>query len=1797
MKLHWIVLLFVLLPLLTFGLEPINFDESLSVLSSDAEAVSLGFNLTDVTKSTVTKDGETYSTHTMTDAGFTYEYGRPQLPAITRFVVVPPDVGLRLAVESSTPRIVPADYPPALFLDEEFPRSDEPYDNRDIYPHEIASMGDPVVIRGVRLVTVTTHPVQYDPISNSYIYHDNIRTDVLFTDEDPVNPAYVPSRKYRSPHFLKFLNSIAINADDVGRDDPSDEAPYVGHCLVVAHENCVEYAAEYIEWRRKSGWKMEWLSIPSNISQNMNSVKNRIEDVYEEYLDNETDPFDHIFLIGDLPRYWGNGPSPQWILGLESFHGDWGYACLEGNDDHADVAISRWAAGSRGMLELDVLRHFAYVVEPQMDDPDWFTRGAVYAQRWARNYHISLATNVRYGVTVLENLGFEDINVDINMDQDDRSGNRVGNFLVDQYNDKSNVLIGRAENYYFRNSLPGVRDNDVFPIDIYLGGHQEFSAHTLLRNGTPQHPKGCLAVTSSFGNPSTIMNSILWLEIVNGFLQHDMTFGWSRLKGLIGPVEYFHGFENLARTYRRWTAFFGDPALQYWKGVPLQVEAEFEDVISINPEHYTVSVNSDNGDVEDALVTLYAPGDIPDYDDEDYAAYSDMQKWTQRTDEDGVAHFLFDEDIELIEGTPFYVTVSGRELLPLMESAEIEQLPSEMKVAEFTIEEVDGNDDEEINPGETVSLTITGINIGDEDLDNVTATITSDSPWIEIVEGEVSFGECAQDREVDCEEPVEINIHESCPDGESRTDTRPLLLVQFTDGEDHWSSWLELSPVAPNIEVHAQVEDISIPNDDRHREFNLRIRNIGGMDVNEFSAELSSLSFGISVVQDSAHYPAIASGRSSRVEGEPFLIRGRSQAFPGAEVEMMLICTLNVGYVDTAFFSVQVGEEIDDGPMGPDNFGYYCLDDTDMWVTAPTYDWIEISRGERERDYNGISCDFEGDSPQDIGEAIVVELGFVTRYYGLPYSEITICSNGYILMGDQEFGINFQNWPLDRGFGTGCGVLAPFWDWLEIDGDAQVYYYHDEEGGRFIVEWYELEHKTGGDEELTFQAVLYDNAIHPSISGNQKILFQYRSIEDVRGGGNWVDQVPYASVGISSPDGTTGINYCFNDDYPDGAEPIEAGRALIFTTDLAFMEGVLYGSIMDSESGDPIEGAEVVTNFSDFAVTDEGGRYRMIEVPAEIPLAITVTMDGFNDSTITVGRDELLENDSLEISFDLLYPTFTPTDEAFAIQLEPEFDWEHPFRVTNEGTGPLHWTMSKELPNNADVDPWNHRESFFVGDTLDESRLKGVIFANDHFYCTGGGASARDDNFVYVLDRNGSLVDSYEQFGESRYGMGDLAWDGTLLWGGEDGTVFGFTPEGDVEQSFRGPFNPNQALAWDLDREILWISGKTSRYIAGFDTDGNEVQQLPRYSFTVYGLSYWQDDPDGYPLHIIHNFHRAGEEDRTHVHKMNPETEDTMFVAQLDHERDGRPEGAFITNQYDIYSWVFMAVGNSSDPCDRIDLWQLNARLSWYDLLINERQQFSGMIEPRSTQEFLLSINAFDLPTEPFEGYFLFEHNAIGGSDTLHINLDVLGARPPSPCNLLTPDDGEFVNGNEQDQQLFSWTESIDPNLGDAVIYELWISSGVDSVMFGTVDSTSLPLELRELHQRFEELSDTLTWWVVSVSDPDRVLSDDRFSFIYLPNAAFDNDDRTPVEFGLREMYPQPFNGTLNIRFGMDRTDVAAVRVFDLAGREVVTLLNRPMVTGLHTAIWRADNLPSGVYVVRLESGNRLKTAKVVLMK
>ncbi len=131
--------------------------------------------------------------------------------------------------------------------------------------------------------------------------------------------------------------------------------------------------------------------------------------------------------------------------------------------------------------------------------------------------------------------------------------------------------------------------------------------------------------------------------------------------------------------------------------------------------------------------------------------------------------------------------------------------------------------------------------------------------------------------------------------------------------------------------------------------------------------------------------------------------------------------------------------------------------------------------------------------------------------------------------------------------------------------------------------------------------------------------------------------------------------------------------------------------------------------------------------------------------------------------------------------------------------------------------------------------------------------------------------------------------------------------------------------------------------------------------------------------------------------------------------------------------------------------------------------------------------------------------------------------------------------------------------------------------------------------------SSTYYYWLESVSLNGS-------SNIYGPvcvTISEEKDKETPQEFtnlGIKGIYPNPFNPETNIDYSVKEDTPVVISVFNLKGQKVKTLVDKTVFAGDHKIIWQGDSdsgssVSSGVYFVKMITGNHIETRKIVLMK
>jgi hypothetical protein len=100
------------------------------------------------------------------------------------------------------------------------------------------------------------------------------------------------------------------------------------------------------------------------------------------------------------------------------------------------------------------------------------------------------------------------------------------------------------------------------------------------------------------------------------------------------------------------------------------------------------------------------------------------------------------------------------------------------------------------------------------------------------------------------------------------------------------------------------------------------------------------------------------------------------------------------------------------------------------------------------------------------------------------------------------------------------------------------------------------------------------------------------------------------------------------------------------------------------------------------------------------------------------------------------------------------------------------------------------------------------------------------------------------------------------------------------------------------------------------------------------------------------------------------------------------------------------------------------------------------------------------------------------------------------------------------------------------------------------------------------------------------------------PSSIEDNKPgKLPQDFSLLQNYPNPFNPSTTIEFNVLKNSDVTLRIFNILGEEVATLVSGSLSAGSYTYHWDASNQASGLYLYQLESDDFLKTRKMILMK
>ena len=1392
----------------------------IDVLSSDDRAMSVIVEIPELSMRDLTLEGLTFQEVEIPGGGFIGREGEPAIPVLSRFLVVPEGVEVRLSStrleveQMDDVRLMPAQ-PVRENGDDRFSYHASAYEAIREDDGVDVTLGEPGMVRGFRLVPLVFRPVRYDPATRTMTVTKRMRVDVEF---ELIGPSKTMSTgRTIPPSFDSYLRATVLNYEDYAAS--MTVAPGTVLIISTGTTAIVDTLQQLIEWRERKGYPVIHETAAGGTS---NQIKTYIQGVY----DTPGTELEYVVLVGDA------GTIPTWYESLSGYggEGDFPYSQLEGSDVLADVHLGRLSYGTTAELGIIVGKIVKYEKAPMISDPSWFLRGQVTGDPSYSGWSC-----VEAGRWTKENafeIGYAE----------------VDSAFSSSYVSKMLTALNRGDTFFgYRGYLGMSGWNNGYTNTLSNGWRLPFAviitcdsgsfaadasarSEGFLRAGTwdtttnpdtviARGALGCIGMATL--GTHTRYNNSLYYGCFQGLLVDDLgTMGACLTRGQMEVyLSYQSNDPTTVNIWSHWCNLMGDPAAAIYTAYPAAMDVAHETSVAVAENGFEVTVTSSSVPVENALVCL--------------------SKGTQTyvvgyTGTDGA----IDLPLANTSSGTMLLTVTKQNMYPYLADITVSGT-DHVGYAASTVDDdgsggSSGNGDGAVNPNETVELGVQVENFSGSTVNSVTGTLTSSDPFVTITDGVESFGDIGAGGTAWSVEDFDFVVDGGCPDEH---------LIQFdldlSSGSGDFHSLLEFTVVSAELVYQDRTYY-----DDGGNGFDpgetvglsVELRNDGSVAAGSPTATLYSLTPYISVGDALGDYATIEVGGSAENTGNHFSLTAASNTFEGYSASLVLVAEFDGGRVDSVPVTLNIGSRSSNDPAGPDDYGYWAFENTDAgYDDSPVYSWVEIDPA-----YGGSGTAtpiYDGGGYQD--DSYVMALPFPFRYYGVEYDTVTICSNGWLSMGRSSSN-SYRNWSIPGAGGPGA-MLAVFWDNLYMNSGSDVLTWNDTANHRFIVEWSRCLNDYGGAEE-TFQIILNDPAYHQTDSGDGEIIYQYETVTvtDPTNG--------YVTVGIENLEQTDGVLVTYFNRNTAGSAAITAGRAIKFVPVFSTVFGTVQGMITNRSYGDaPVPGVqiEVVGTGKTFS-TGGDGTYTGLITPGTYDLVTSVA--GFApDTALAV---EVIENQTTVQDFSL-------TDIAGPIVVTT------PHGDTEDVTGPYTIPVSIEEHSGLPVRTlyyrtnWNGTPVAVALDSVGPGEFEGDIpgmpyttiveywvFARDGIgYETLDPAGAPDDVYRFIVSSIDVLVD--EDF-ETNQGwtVGD-AGDGatTGIWVREDpvGTEYNSQPVQPEDDYSPSPgvicfVTGNGAVGGSAgDQDV--DGGKTTLVSPVFDLSG--------YGFVTLSYAVWYTNNRG----------------------------------------------------------------------------------------------------------------------------------------------------------------------------------------------------------------------------------------------------------------------------------------------------------------------------------------------------------------
>ena len=1109
---------------------------SATVLRSDGTGTDFTVSVHGLNSENIVINGDTCSRLSIPGEIPTWQIGKPELPKVVKLVAIPPAGAVELLVEAGDFTIINGiKVPPAqnddlwdvVGADDAVFFDDACYSENAYYPAKLAEMSDPMIARDLRVVAVTMYPVQYNPVTQQLKVYSELTISVEHTGESGVNEKRVSPRRL-SRAMIPFYRGEILNFDELELDDPGAGS---GTLLIICINNSsvLTEVNRIAEWKRKKGYN----TVVATTSVTGTSSSDIYDYIYDMYSDpNQDPPLEYVMMVGDGSGTYVVAPASS------SDQSDFGYSLLEGSDDIAELAVGRLSFSTISELQNIRNKIIGYESNPYMggSNPDWFEDAWMYAGISYYSTTVSSAQHTKeYVRQLLLNAGYNDVPLTTH------EGDVTESVIQSHLNAGVSIWNHRMAwiSQISCSDLDNLNNGWMLPVCLNItcstGNWVSSTAisECLLREGSTVQPQGAIAaIATATSYTHTAFNNAMDASFFHAFVTLGQYHVGDALA--VGKAHFLWQYEGFSggfpgpSDFCYWNNLMGDPSLEVWTDTPSLMAADYPSTISVGTNSVTVSVEDGSSQpLEGAYVHAYKRNET---------------FYGEETDANGEVTL----PIMATTVDTLFITVTKRNHRPVLGNVPVQSsahniMPTSVAIDDDNTGYSQGNNNGVPNPGEALEVNVTLRNWGYQQVSSVSATMSTTDPYVTSIDNAtVAYGTVSAGGQVTPSDDFELTLASTIPD-QHQVD----LVLTITDNTLTTYEGLIVLEIE---EIDLEYSDHSWPNSGNGVfnagetvDLEIGLANIGHVDAPTGITGTVTVNHPlITVLDDAGTWPGITQGSTGANSSDLFQLESDSSLFSGTPFQVTLYLENAVGFRDTATFNEILGISAVSDPIGPDTYGYYAFDNGDAFYSKhPSYDWIEIDGGQGGSG-TALSIPDYGNN-QDA--SVLVSLPFTIQYYGQIYNNITVCSNGWLALGDQSSLAHAQNWRIPGAIGA-LSQVSVLWDDFQLSssGNGRVWKYYDPTNHRFIIEWSRVYNRGSGDTE-TFEVIFYDENYYSTPTGDAEILMQYLTVTN----DDYEDR--YASVGIDNQDQSIGIEYTYNNIYPPPAATLMNGRAILFTTE------------------------------------------------------------------------------------------------------------------------------------------------------------------------------------------------------------------------------------------------------------------------------------------------------------------------------------------------------------------------------------------------------------------------------------------------------------------------------------------------------------------------------------------------------------------------------------------------------------------------------------------------------------------------